>query len=143
MNLTPDFSLVVQIVTFVFLWAFLKRFLFDPTIQVLATREERTTGTIAGAEHLKVEAATAQENYEEAVHEARVKIGQESDAARKAAQDAHNQAVATARAAAGDELNRVRESLSGQLEEARRTLASQAQTIAFDMVDRVMGRSAS
>jgi magnesium transporter len=39
MNLNPDFTLVIQIITFLILWFGLKRLLFDPTLHILDATE--------------------------------------------------------------------------------------------------------
>lgn len=140
MELTPDFSLVVQIVTFLVLWAVMKRFLFDPTLAVLDARRERTEGAKTEAERITAASRTAQDDYDQRLREARVQIAQESDAARKKAQDEYAQALAKARAAAADEQARTRAALTAQVETARGALAAEAHTIAFEMLDRVTGR---
>ena len=141
MQLIPDYSLVLQILIFVVLWQILKRILFEPFQKVLKERERRTVGARAEAEQLRSTATGAREEYKLALRDARVRIAQESEATRKAAQEEQSKAVNEARAAAGAELTRLRATLSQQVDEARKTLAAQANTIAFEMLDRVTGRS--
>lgn len=140
MDLTPNASFFYQIVTFLVLWVCLKRLLFDPTLAVLDARRHRTEGAKAEAEQIMAATHAAQDDYDSRLREARAQIARESEAARKAAQDAYSQAIATARAAATDEQIRLRTALTAQVEEARRTLTAEAPTLAFEMLDRAMGR---
>ncbi len=140
MELTPDFSFLIQIVTFFALWACLKRLIFDPTLEVLDARRQRTDGAKAEAEQITVTTQAAQDDYDLRLHEARNQLARESETARKAAQDEYGQALAKARVAATDEQIRSRGALMAQVDEARRSLLAEAHTIAFEMVDRIMGR---
>jgi F-type H+-transporting ATPase subunit b len=141
MQLQPDFSLFVQIVFFIVLWMGLKRLLFEPVLQILDARHERTVGTLKRAAEVRLSAEAAREDCGRSVQEARQKLAREADEARKAAQDEHAKVLASARADAGAEIARFRESLAGQVDQARAALGVEAQAIAGQMLDRVTGRA--
>jgi F-type H+-transporting ATPase subunit b len=141
MQLQPDFSLFVQIVFFIVLWMGLKRLLFEPVLEILDARRDRTVGALKRAAEVRLSAEAAREDCGRAVHEARQKLAREAEEARKAAQDEHAKALASARADAGAEIARFRESLAGQVDQARAALGVEAQAIAGQMLDRVTGRA--
>ena len=136
MSLTVDYSVILQIITFVIVWAFLKRLVFDPFSQVVETREARTTGTLSMAAALSADAGTAHTRYDGAISAARTEIAQQSDAARKSAQEESDRTLATARSAAADSMAQKREAAAREVDTARQTLLSQADTVANEMLAR-------
>jgi F-type H+-transporting ATPase subunit b len=140
MNLVPDYSLVLQILTFLVLWIFLKRLLFDPVLRVLAEREERTVGARKKADAFMAIVERDREEYEHSVYAARAQLAQEAAAARKVAQDEAAQLIGAQRDAVAEELTRLRATIASQVEQARRSLAAEAASIAAEMLARVSGR---
>lgn len=137
----PDFSFIVQIISFLLLWAALKRLTFDPVMRVLEQREERTRGGLAEAEHCRAAARSAEAEYEQSLRQVRQSVSQEADAARKEAAAEQQRQMAAARAAADEELTRMRREIATQVEEARKSLSEEARSIATQMAERVSGRS--
>jgi len=137
----PDFSFVVQIVSFGILWFGLKRLLFDPVLQVLEAREKRTTGALHAAEEMKAATADAAAEHERRMQEVRQALSAEAGLARTATQGEEQQIVAAARTDANAELTRLRESLSRQVAAARPAVTAEAQNLATRMFERVVGRS--
>jgi F-type H+-transporting ATPase subunit b len=140
--LSLDYSLLIQIVTFIIVWQVLQRVLFSPVLDVLAQRAERTTGALALAEQMQATAAAARTEYERALAAARVQLAREAEVGRKAAHEESAAAIAAARAAAGAELQHLRTQLTAQVAQAEHALAGEANLIAFEMLDRVTGRAA-
>lgn len=143
MSLDIDISFLYQVATFVVLWLALKTIIFDPTLAVLDARARRTSGAKHDARDFAAQSETARADYEAALRDARAKLAQESEAARQAAHAEHARQIAAARAAAAEQLARQRETVAAQIAEARRSLAAEAQTLAFDMLDRVSGGTPS
>ena len=141
MQLQPDYSLFVQIVFFIVLWVGLKRLLFEPVLQILDARRERTVGALKRAAEVRLSAEAAREDCGRAVYEARQRLAREAEEARKTAQDEHGKVLASARAEAAAEIARFRASLAGQVDQARAALGVEAQAIAGQMLDRVTGRA--
>lgn len=139
MSLDIDISFLYQIATFVVLWLALKRLIFEPTLAVLDARAERTSGAKRDARHLAAQSDAARADYETALRDARGKLAQESDAARKVTLDEQARLIGTARSTAAGELTRQRESVAAQVAQARQSLAPEAQTLAFEMLDRISG----
>ena len=142
MDLSPNYSFFIQIITFVILWQGLKRLVFDPFLKVLDARDERTVAAQADAERLLADVERARGEYEQSLHQMRVEMAQEASAARNAAQEEGQRALAAARASANEEMLRMREQVAAQIAAARTSLSAQAQSIAQEMLARVMEGSA-
>ena len=117
--------------------------LFKPIFRVLEDRDEKINGTLKRAERLGVEAEETLARYNSAVREVR----EEVDAARKQsfseARDFGTEKTNQARGAAESEIERARNEVQGILEEVRATLRSQAEELAGQAAERVLGRPLS
>lgn len=139
----PDYTFVVQLVTFFVLWLGLKRLLFDPVLQVIEQREARTVGAQQAAAALRGTADAAAAEYDRRMREVRHAVSQETEAARVATQAEERRTLATARSAAGAELAQLRERLSAQAQAARPGLTSEARALAAQVLAQVTGRPAA
>ena len=137
----PDFSFVVQIVSFLVLWFGLKRLVFDPVLQVLEERTARTTGAHREAAEIAAATQVTQAQYERRIREERSTSFARVDAARRAAQDEERRIVSEAREHTSIELAQLRENLALQAAAERPALADSAREIAARIVERVVGRA--
>src|SRR5215468_8304204 len=119
MQLTPDFTIILQVAIFIVVWLGLRSLVFEPTQQVLAERRRRTV--------------EAHENAEGMMGAAQADRPRQAAAAES---DAH---IEAARAQIAAELASHRATVAAQVEQARRTLSAEAQTIATEMLQRVTG----
>jgi len=136
----PDFSFVIQVVSFLLLWAALKRLAFDPILGVLAQREARTLGNLKTAETLRLEAQAVEEKYETSLRYVRQTVLVESDAARKRNETEQQRELTNAHEAAEAELAKLRADISAQVAAAQQTLAGEARAIGALMAERITGR---
>jgi F0F1-type ATP synthase membrane subunit b/b' len=137
MHLTPDFSIFIQVAIFVAVWVGLRRLVFTPMQQLLGERDRRTVQAQRSAEATVAAAHADRARYDAALHERRVQMAQEAEAARHAAIGESNREIAAARAAIANELAAQRAAIAAQIETARRALSADAQTIAAEMLRRV------
>lgn len=137
----PDFSFVIQIISFLLLWAALKRLAFDPMLRLLAERERRTHGGLAEAESTRAAAQAAEQQYDAALRDVRHAVLIDADAARQQAEIEHHRQIATARQAADSELAALRADIASQTRQAQTSLTAEARAIAALMAERVTGRS--
>jgi F-type H+-transporting ATPase subunit b len=137
----PDFSFVVQIVSFLILWYGLKRLLFDPMIHVLEERESRTTGARHAAAEIAAAARVSQTEYERRMNEVRQILAAEAAKAHNTTQAEGQRVLSETRAHANTQLAQLRESLRRQAEEARPGLNNEARDLAGRIVERVVGRA--
>ncbi|MGH3053963.1 MAG: ATP synthase F0 subunit B [Gaiellaceae bacterium] len=137
----PDFSFVIQIVSFFILWAGLKRLLFDPVLHVLEQREERTSGTRHAADEMNSAAHAAQAEYEQRMQGVRQALSAEADATHNANQAEEQRLLSETRTQASTQLSQLRDSLRRQADEARPALANEARDLASRILERVVGRA--
>lgn len=142
MGISIDGTFAVQIVSFLLLWVVLKRLLFDPVLQVLDERDRRTRGNREAADQLRARGAAYENEHAATILAVRRAVSEEAQEARKRAVAEERQALGSARDAAAADLNRTRGELAGQMEEARRRLSAQADTLAAQIVGKVLGRRA-
>jgi F-type H+-transporting ATPase subunit b len=137
MELSPDYTVIIQVVLFVVLFVVLKRLVFDPTMDALDARKERTVAARAHAEQLLAAAESSRIEYEQSLQRTHARMAQDAAAARSAAQEEANRALHETREAANEELRRMRADVQGQIDTARRTLSAQANALAEEMVSHV------
>lgn len=136
----PDFSFVIQIVSFFILWFGLKRLLFDPMLHVLEERESRTSGTRHAAAEMTAAAQVSQAEYERRMHDVRLALAAEADAARNANQAEEQKLLSETRSQASAQLAQLRDSLRRQADQARPALTAEARELASRIMEQVVGR---
>src|SRR5262249_14470434 len=73
-----NYSLVLQIVLFVALWAALKRLWFDPAMRLLAERQRRSEGEIEKARALAAEIERLRHEHNTALQHAKSEVQREA-----------------------------------------------------------------
>jgi F0F1-type ATP synthase membrane subunit b/b' len=139
MQLTPDYTIILQVAIFIAVWLGLRALVFRPTEQVLAVRHERTVQAHEAAEAMIAAAHADRARYEDALHQRRVLLAQEAATARQEAGEESDRQIAATRAAIAKELDAQRAAVTAQVEAARRSLAGEAERIADEMLQRVAG----
>ncbi|MFQ5666776.1 MAG: ATP synthase F0 subunit B [Candidatus Binatia bacterium] len=139
----PDISFVIQIFSFLVLWFGLKRLLFDPVLQVLEERQARTVGTRRAAAAARATAEQSQAACERRLHEVRLALSAEMEAARAATQNAERELLSQVRDQASAQLMQLRASLARELDAVRPAVASAADALAARMLGQVMGKQSS
>ncbi len=135
-----DYSLVVQIVLFLILWSILRRVLFGPVGRLMAERERRTEGAHAEARSLVEEGKELQERYDAAIAQARVEGEAIKSEIREEALKARNAVLSQGRDAAAQKIQEIREEVQKELEAARRVASANADALAEEMAEKVLGR---
>ena len=143
MGISIDSSFLIQIVSFLILWAVLKRLLFDPMLHVLEERERRTDGNLKAAEELREQAAALRSQHDTSIHAVRRSVSEKTEESRKAALAEERQIIAAARDAAAATLNSTRAEIAAQIENARQRLTGQAADLAQQLTEKVLGRTAA
>jgi F-type H+-transporting ATPase subunit b len=135
-----DYTVLVQIVSFLFLWFLLTRLLFRPFLGLLEERERRTEGVRAEAAALTQEAERFRAEYEGRIATARDEGGAIKQALRLEALEVREGLLAQAREEASRHLQTMREEVQRELRRARELGAREAQVIARQMVEKILGR---
>ena len=135
-----DFSLVVQIVLFLILWSIMRRVLFGPVGRLMAERERRTDGAHAEARSMAEGGKELQAQYDAAIAKARAEGEAIKSEIREEAIKARNVIVSQGRDAATQKIQEIREEVHKELEAARRIASANADALALEMAEKVLGR---
>jgi F-type H+-transporting ATPase subunit b len=143
LELPPDYTFLVQFVTFGVLVFVLGKLLFAPFLEVLAEREARTIGDVeqAAATRAEVDALSARVDAE--LSKARASANAEVEAVRARTREEASKVFQAAQQDASARLAELRQQVAAVTREARGTLAGDARTIADAMVTAVIGGGAS
>jgi F-type H+-transporting ATPase subunit b len=140
LSFPPDWTFVFQIVLFLVLWTFLRRFLFEPNLAVLKNREERSAGALQEASRVKAEAETMAEQYRARLAETRAGALQQVDAIYREAEAQSQALIEAARAEAARTLADMRATLAQELIEARRGLEERVPEFSHEIAQKLLGR---
>jgi len=137
----PDWTFFFQIALFLFLWHFLRRFLFEPNFSILQSREQRGAGALQEAHAVKAEAEAIGENYKSQLTEARVGATQQVDTLYREAETQAQSLLDSARSDAENTISQMRESLAKEITDVRHSLAERAPEYSRDIAQKLLGRS--
>jgi len=140
LSFPPDWTFLFQIFLFLVLWTFLRRFLFEPNLAVLKTREERSAGALQEATQVNAEAAEIGEQYRTRLAETRTGAMQQVDAVYREAEEQARDLVESARADAAGFLASMRETLTQEIAEARRSLTDRVPEFSREIAAKLLGR---
>ncbi len=137
----PDWTFLFQIALFLFLWNFLRQFLFEPNFQVLHNREERSAGALKEASSIKAEVEAMGEQYRTRLTEARAGVSQQVDAVYKEAETEAQILLDAARTEATSVVAQMRATLQQEISDARRSLEERAPDFSREIAQKLLGRS--
>lgn len=141
LELVPEPSrLLFLLVLFVLLVPLLNALLFKPLLAVLEERDRRIEGARARAAQLATNAAALVTKHDEALHAARERFNDERTRTLEDARDTHQAAIHEARQHAERELSATREQVGTALDAARTQLRAEAEPLARDVAERLLGR---
>ena len=141
--ITIDSSVVLQIVSFLVFWFLLNKLLFKPYLGILEERENKTEGTRAEAAQLVDETDRLKTEYEQAIAEATAEAQAVKETIRSEAARARDQILNRAREETAGRLQVARETLMREIQQSRAQAARDAETIAREMVEKILGRKLS
>src|ERR1051325_2981648 len=131
---------IATTVNFCIVLLLLHRFAYKPILAMLEERKKRVAESIANAERIKQELATAQEQRSKVVSEANAQAQRLIDEARKAAESVKERTVAEARQQAENEFRRAQQQVAVERErmltEARREIV----TLVIGTTSKVTGK---
>jgi len=141
-EILPDWTglLPILLVLFALLIFPVNKLIFGPLFRVLDEREERIDGARAKAVQVDGEAEQVLSRYADSVAQARSEAASDVKTHLDTARADEKQETSGARAAADAEIERARGELNTALEEARRGLRPQAEALAREAAERVLGR---
>ena len=134
----PDFTFIVQLVSFFLLLVFLNRLLFVPFGELLEARRQRTEGLQEEAVRDQAEAQALAHTIEQSLQDARARAALEAETIRQAAREREAELFHKAKAEAAARLTELRAGIASEREQAKRTLGSEAKELAASMVEAVL-----
>ncbi|MGE0681842.1 MAG: hypothetical protein AB7P69_13210 [Candidatus Binatia bacterium] len=137
----PDWTFLFQIILFLGLWTFLRRFLFEPNFSILRSREERSAGALQEASRVRAEAEALGEQYKARLTEARMGATQQVDALYREAEAQAQSLIDSARTEATQTATRMRETLQKEVADARRALEERIPDFSREIAHKLLGRS--
>lgn len=137
----PDWTFLFQIALFLFLWNFLRQFLFEPNFIVLKNREERSAGALKEAGRIKAEVDAMGEQYRMRLTEARTGASQQAETVYKEAETEAQQLLEAARTEAAAVVAQMRATLQQEISAARRSLEERAPDFSREIAQKLLGRS--
>jgi len=141
LNIIPEpGKVLVLLALFLVLIPVLNGLVFRPVLGVLDERERRIAGARAQAAALAGQAADLVAQHDAAVREAREAAQAERARAIDEARRAHQAAVRDARDAAVHEIAGARRQVAAAVEAARAELRAEAEPLARDVAERLLGR---
>lgn len=135
-----DYSLAVQIILFLVLLSILRRVLFGPVSRLMEERDRRTEGAHAEARSLVEEGKELQARYDDAIAKARAEGEAIKGEIREEANKARNVILSQGRDAAARKVQEIRDEVGKELEAARQTASANAEALAHEMAEKVLGR---
>ena len=141
LKIPPDYTFLLEIVLFVALWLVLKRLWFDPALRVIRERAARSEGAIAEARAVQADAERLRSEHAGALDQARGEAQREMQEMMRTAETEQKRLLDDARNDARRTLGDARVRIAEEVEDARRTLRAEAETIAQEVVRKVLGRA--
>ncbi|MFQ5850266.1 MAG: hypothetical protein ACE5JU_06710 [Candidatus Binatia bacterium] len=139
--LVLDYTLVVQILSFLLFWFLLDRLVFTPFCRLIEERERRTEGVKAETESLMEEEERLRTHYENGIAKAVDDGNAIKEAIRHDALQARQNLLAQAQEDSARLLQTVQEELQRELQTGRELVAKEAEVIAHQMAEKILGRS--
>jgi len=141
LKIPPDYTFLLEIVLFVALWIGLKRLWFDPALRIIRERAKRTDGAIAEARAAQAEAERLRAETGTALDQARSEAQREMQEIVRGAEAEQKRLLDEARGDAQRVLGEARARIAEEVADARRSLRADAETIAQEVVRKVLGRA--
>ncbi len=134
----PDYTFLIQLVSFFVLLYLLNSLLFQPFSAVLVEREERTVGDQDAAGDALASVEEMRARFDSAMAEARAAASAEYESVRKATKAEEGGILGEAQAKAAAELAGMRTEIAAARDEAAAALRTDARSLADDMVKAVL-----
>lgn len=139
----PDVTVFWVVFLILLTGVILNGLILKPVLRVMQAREEAVKSARRLAESAATQAQAATAEFDSRTQAARGEIYREMDETRRRALDRRSELLAQTRAEADASIQQARERVKQQAAEARAQIDRDANTLAGDIVERVLGRKAS
>ena len=141
LRLDVDGTFFIQLALLTALFFILNALVFQPFLQSLEIRDEKTSKTRERAQQLEERAAELTSRLEESMSSAREAAQAARRSLRVEGLQERDTEVGAARAAQDDQLQSARKELESQLKNARGEAQAQVETLARSLASKALGRS--
>jgi F-type H+-transporting ATPase subunit b len=138
--LSLDWTFAFQIILFLVLWAFLRRFLFEPHFEVMEQRKHRSEGAVKQAQRVEAEVGEMEEQYKSRLAATRTGAMQQVDIVSREAEGQAQAITDIARNEADKILTDMRATLQQEIANTRKELQSRAPEFARNISEKLLGR---
>lgn len=135
-----DASMLIELGLFLLLFLILRPLLFRRLVDLFAAREKSIEGARAEAREMEEESKKKTAAYEDAMKKVRAEASVERDALRAEATKAAAAIVGTARDEAGRQLEDGKRAIQGEAQSIRADLGPRARALGLELTRRVLGR---
>ena len=135
-----DWTLVLQFFNFIILLIILNKLLYRPLLKVIAERREAIDGSHAQAKSLEAEIEDKMQRYQKQLGDAKMLANEERGRLKKAAGEEESTLLGEAHQKASARLLVIKEQVSAEAADARKTLTSEAEALAGQIAAKILGR---
>ncbi len=135
-----DYTILFQIIVFLSLWFVLNKLLFRPFLALIEERERRTEGVKSEAASLTNEGARLRAEYQEKIEQARDEGYRVKESLLQEARHERERILSRAREEAATMLEKAKEEIRREMQKERDLSAREAENIAQEMAQKVLGR---
>ena len=140
-TVTPDSSVLIQIINFVFLIWVLNILLYRPIRKILSQRKEKIDGLELSIETSNQDALEKDEAFAAGIKEARARGFKEKEELMQQASDEEKKIIADLNSKAQAEMVEVRDKISKEAETARESLHKEVDNFANQICQKILGRA--
>lgn len=135
-----DKTLILQMINFLIILWILNRFLFKPILGILEKRRERIQQSGQTVQALESRAAQQWESYQRQLQEAKIEANLEKERIKGEGLEAQRKLLEAARTESHSMLEETRKRIGKEVSKARELLRRQAEQIAVEMAEKILGR---
>ncbi len=141
MNLLPDYTFFFQLLIFLVVLFSLNSLLFKPVLALLDKRKTATVGTHDEVGALKEKAEQKLKEYETKIAQARIVGGQLKDKIKKEGEVVALEKIGQSRKKADEYVSNMQSQITQQSLEARLSLGKEAENLAKQFAEELLGRA--
>jgi len=139
-QLVPDGTLILHVIIILVMVWILNKTLYKPINRILEAREKRTRGRMSEAQEILTDVSKKVSNYERQLRQTRAEGYALAEQERTLAMQERQQKLNEMRQELSESIAQEKQTIQGQVEEARVTLDSESRRIAREIGERVLNR---
>ena len=139
--ISVDWSVLIQIINFLFLIWILNLILFKPIRNIIIQRKEKFSGLEADIETAQTTAEAQDQSFADGIKEARAKGLKQKESLMQVAAEEEKELIGKINQKAQAELTKVREQIVREADDAREMLMKEVDSFAGSISEKILGRA--